>query len=207
MRGRILIGAAAITLLVAGCTPTGEPSAPEASPSASESPIATVEPTTEPVVESLAIPGCEAMVPLAFAVDQFGGSTEFFGELSAADYPFRMTVAGAPEAFVGAEAFRACSWGVPNSDGFFSLAVASVTADTRFSLQAALADAGFSSITMGPVTAWELEAEGMVSTVGATYLFTGDVMIVSDGTGVALTGAIAGQALDAMRTANPALGL
>jgi hypothetical protein len=207
MRGRILIGAAAIALLLAGCTPPAEPSTPESSPPVAESPTPTSEPTAEPVVEPLSIPECQTMVPIAFAKAQFSESTEFFGERSAADYPARFDVAGVSEALVGAEVFRGCTWAVPNSDGSFSLAVASVSADTRGSLQSALAEAGFSSITMGTVSTWEFEAEGEVSTLGATYLFTGDVLILSDGTGIALTGAIVGRALDALRTANPSLGL
>lgn len=207
MRGRVLMGAAALALLLAGCTPAAEPPTPEASPSVTESPTATPEPTTEPAVEPLTVPECETMVPLAYAVEQFGGSTAYFGELTAADYVFRMTVPGAPEALTSAEVFRGCSWGVPNSDGFFSLAVASVTPDIYGSLQSALAEAGFSGVTTGELAWWELEAEGAVSTVGATYILTEDVMIVCDGTGIELTGAIAGKALDAIRTANPALGL
>lgn len=201
------MGAMALALVLAGCAPTpiSSPATPE--PSLTESPTPTVEPTPEPVVEPLTIPNCEVLVPLGFAKAQFSESTEFFGERSAAEYPARFDVAGMPDALVIAERFRGCTWAVPNSDGGFSLAVASVTADTRGSLQSALAEAGFSSTTMGTVTGWELEAEGEVSTVGATYLFTGDVMIVCDGTGIALTGAIAGQALDAMRTANPTLSL
>ncbi len=207
MRGRILIGAAAIALLLAGCTPAAEPSTPEASPSVTESPTATVEPTPEPVVEALTIPDCETMVPLALAKSQFSEATESRGEMTAAEYPVRFDVLGVTDALVGAETFRACAWAVPNSDGFFALAVASITADTRTSLQAELTAAGFASTTMGTVTAFELEGEGPVSGIGATYLFTGDVLIGCNGTSISLTGAIAGSALDAMRTANPALGL
>lgn len=207
MRGRILIGAVAIVVLLAGCTPAAEPSTPEASPAVTESPTPTSEPTVEPVVESLTIPECETLVPLAYAQEQFGGSTAFFGEVTAADYVLRMTVPGAPEALTSAEVFRACSWGVPNSDGFFSLVVASITPDTSGSLQSALAEAGFSAVISGELAWWELEAEGALSTMGATYILSEDVLIVCDGTGTEFTGAIAGKALDAVRTANPALGL
>ena len=207
MRGRVLLGAAAIALLLAGCTPAAEPSAPEASPSVTESSTPTSEPTVEPVVEPLTIPECEIMVPLALAKSQFSESTESRGEMTAAEYPVRFDVPGVTDALVGAETFRACAWAVPNTDGFFALAVASITADTRTSLQAELAAAGFASTTMGTVTAFELEGEGAVSSIGATYLFTGDVLIACNGTSISLTGAITGSALDAMRTANPTLGL
>lgn len=207
MRGRILIGAAAIALLLAGCTPAAEPSTPDASPSVTESSTPTSEPTVEPVVEPLTIPECEIMVPLALAKSQFSESTEYRGEMTAAEYPVRFDVPGVTAALVGAETFRACAWAVPNSDGFFALSVASITADTRTSLQAELSAAGFASIAMGTVTAFELEGEGAVSSIGATYLFTGDVLIACNGTSTSLTGAITGSALDAMRTANPTLGL
>ncbi|MDX2024874.1 hypothetical protein [Microcella sp.] len=207
MPGRVLIGAVAIVFVLAGCTPAAEPSTPEASPSVTESPTPTVEPTVEPVVEALTIPECETLVPLALAKAQFSESTESRGEMTATEYPVRFDVPGVTGALVGAETFRACAWAVPNSDGFFALAVASITADTRTSLQAELSAAGFASTTMGTVTAFELEGEGAVSSIGATYLFTGDVLIACNGTSISLTGAITGSALDAMRTANPTLGL
>jgi hypothetical protein len=207
MRGRILIGAVAIALLLAGCTPAAQPSTPVASPSVTESPTPTAEPTTEPVVEALTIPECETLVPLAYAVEQFGGSTAFFGELAASEYLFRMTVPGAPEVLTSAEVYRGCSWGVPNSDGYFSLAVASITPETSASLQSALAEAGFSGSISGDLAWWNLEAEGAFSLVGATYILTDDVLILCDGTGAELTDAIAGKALDVVRTANPSLGL
>ncbi len=209
MRAQVVLGVVVLSVLLAGCVDSSGTSSPTATPSssASGSPTPTSEPTVEPVAEPLEIPGCEVMVPLAFAKEQFSPSTEFFGELNAAEYSFRIEVAGAPEVLSSAEVSRACSWGVPNSDGSFSLAVASITADMRASVEAALAAGGFTSVALGTVTGFETEFYGDVSVVSATYLFTGDVMIVSNGTGVALTGSIAGSALDALRTANPTLSL
>lgn len=201
------MGAAAIALLLAGCTPAAEPSTPEASPAVTESPTPTVEPTTEPVVEALTIPECETLVPLTVAQTWFSFDTKYDGEQSAAGYLFRMTVPGAPEVLTSAEVFRACGWSVPNSDGYFSVAVASITPETSASLQSALAEAGFSGTIAGDLAWWNLEAEGAFSLVGATYILTDDVLILCDGTGAELTDAIAGNALDAVRTANPALGL
>ena len=57
------------------------------------------------------------------------------------------------------------------------------------------------------MTAFQLEGENEVGSVGFTHLFTGDVWIWCDGVSLGQSGAMAGQALDAMRTANPALGL
>ncbi len=74
-------------------------------------------------------------------------------------------------------------------------------------LAAALTAAGFASSSTGPVTTFELERDGMVSTESATHLFTGDAWILSDGTGLAVSGPVAASALDAIRAANPTLGL
>ncbi|WP_439563630.1 hypothetical protein [Microcella sp.] len=209
MRIRVVMSVVVLSALLSGCADGSSTPSPTAEPSTSStgSPIPSSEPSAEPIVEPLTIPGCETMVPLAFAKAQFSESTEFFGELTAAEYSFRIEVAGAPEALTSAEVFRGCNWAVPNSDGSFSLAVASVTADTRAAVQAGLAAAGFTSVTMGTVSGFDTEFDGAVSVVGATYLFTGDVMIVCQGTGIALTGAIAGSALDAVRVANPTLSL
>lgn len=201
MRSRTVVSIAGLgfALLLVGCTPGPAPSASPSGP-----PSATPSATPEPA--PLGIPGCDTLLPLATARDLFSDSTESFGELATLQFG----VFGVPEAaaaLAGASQSRFCGWGVPNSDGAFTLLVAEVTAADRTAVETALTTAGFSAVTMGTVTGYDAERDGEVSTLADTLLFTGDVMIVCNGTSLDLTGAVTGSALDALRTANPTLGL
>jgi hypothetical protein len=199
---RAFVSVAAVLLVVlAGCAP-----APPASPEPSTAPPETATPTATPEPAPLGIPECETLLPLALAQDHFSQNTEFLGEYPAGEFG----VDGVPEvaaAVAGASQSRYCVWGVPNSDGAFGLLVAEVSAEGRAAVEAALPAAGFSAVTMGTVTGYDAEREGEVSTLADTLLFTGDVMIVCSGTSLDLTGVVTGSALDALRTANPTLGL
>lgn len=200
-----VIGCAAVlTLGLAACGPTlqVEP-APTASASATASPTPT--PTPEPV--ALELPGCEELLTIEEARALFSANTEFLGEGPGSDFSGRFEIPEIAAAIAGSAQSRSCWWGVPNSDGSFSLLVAEIAAADRTALTAALTAEGFASSTAGPVTTFELERDGMVSTESATHLFTGDVWILSDGTGLAVSGPVAVSALDAIRAANPALAL
>ncbi|WP_191281459.1 hypothetical protein [Pseudolysinimonas yzui] len=202
-RSHIVIPIAGVILaMLAGCA------APDPSPSASSTstPSVTPSPTAEATAEPLTIPDCETLLPLADAQALFSANTEFFGEFAAVQFG----VDGVPEAataLAGASLWRFCGWGVPSSDGAFTLLVAEIAPDDRAALEAALTGAGFGAVTMGTVTGYDAEREGEVSTLADTLLFTGEVMIVCNGTSLDLTGAVTGSALDALRTANPTLGL
>lgn len=199
----IPIAGVSLALLLAGCTPLPSPS-PADSPSESASPTAT--PSATPEAAPLTIPECETLLPITLAQEYFSDNTEFFGELS----PSQFGVFGVPEAgtaLAGASQWRFCIWGVPASDGAFTLLVAEITPEDRSALEAALPAAGFTAVTMGTVTGYDAEREGEVSTLADTLLFTGNVMIVCNGTGLELTGVVTGSALDELRTANPTVGL
>jgi hypothetical protein len=191
--------AVAVLALLAGCA--GPVPSPTTAP-LSASPT----PTPEPTPEALVIPGCDTLVPLPLAQSLFSPSTESFGELDAIQFG----VEGVPEAAdavaVAAQS-KFCGWGIPSSDGALALLVAEIAPADRATVEAALAAAGFSAVTMGTVTGYDAEREGEVSSLADTVLFTGDVMIVCNGTTLELTGPITNSALDALRTANPALGL
>jgi hypothetical protein len=192
---------AAMVVVLAGCAPSPEPTS---TPVPSGAPSAAPTPTPEAV--PLGIPDCETLLPLALAQEYFSENTEFIGEFP----PSQFGVEGVPAAaaaVAGASQSRLCVWGVPFSDGAFSLLVAEITAGDRATLEAALPAAGFSAVTMGTVTGYDAERDGEVSTLADTLLFTGDVMIVCNGTSLDLTGVVTGSALDALRTANPTLGL
>jgi hypothetical protein len=167
----------------------------------------TPKPTPTITVEPLAIPDCETMLPLADAQDLFSENTAFLGEQPASEFVGRMTIPSIPVVLSTAIPAKGCYWGIPQSDGLFELVVAGITDAERATLQGELSAAGYSETTMGTVTAFELESMNEVSSLGTTHLFTGDVWIVCDGTSVGLSGAVAGAALDALRTANPTLGL
>jgi hypothetical protein len=153
------------------------------------------------------IDACEELLTLAEARALFSDNTEFFGEFPGSDIFDRFEMPEVPVAIAAAAQSRTCRWGVPNSDGSFALMVAEITSAERATLTAALGAAGFATSTTGPVTTFELERDGMVSTESAVHLFTGDVWILSEGTGLGVSGPVAVSALDALRAANPTLGL
>ena len=200
---------AALLVALAACTPaTPEPTASKPTkPTVTAKPTLKPSPTPEVTLPPLAIPECETLLPLAMARDYFSENTEFLGEQPASEFVGRQSVASIPIVLSTASPARVCFWGIPNSDGLFFATVAGITAAERATLQADLTAAGYSSTTMGTVTAFELEGVNEVSSVGFTHLFTGDAWIQCDGTSLGFSGAIAGQVLDVMRTANPALGL
>lgn len=202
--------AAALVTAIVGCTPTPAPT-PSDSGSPSPKPTETVEaspsPEPEPVVLPLTIPDCETLLPIAVAKAAFADSTEFLGEYPTNEYYPWYQLPAVNTAIAGVTNGRACWWGVPQSDGSFSMLVAEIDATTRATIEAALTAEGFSSVVMGTVTAREAEREGMVSLEAETHLFTGDVWIVSDNGTLSVTGSATGAALDALRTANPTLGL
>jgi hypothetical protein len=141
------------------------------------------------------------------ARDLFSENTEFLGEIAPADLVSRLTVPSLPSVLAAVSPARGCFWGVPQSDGLFQLVVAGIASGQRATLEGELAGNGYSTTTMGTVTGYDLEGMNEVGSTGTTHLFTGEVWIVCDGTSVGLSGAVAGAALDALRTANPTLGL
>ena len=210
MRRIHVLGATALVVALAGCTSASpEPtSPPTSSPTSSAIEVKpSPKPTPSISVEPLAIPDCETMVSLATAKDLFSENTEFLGEQPAGEFTGRLTVPSIAVVLSAASPARACLWGIPQSDGLFELVVAGITDAQRATLQGDFTAAGYAETTMGTVTAFELAGENEVGSVGTTHLFTGDVWIVCDGSSLGLSGSVVGAALDALRTANPALGL
>jgi hypothetical protein len=200
---RALVSIAAVTvLLLTGCGPT----TPSASPEPSETPSASATPSPTPEPAALVIPDCDALLSLELARSLFADNTEAMGELDPAQFGIEDVPAAATTVSAATQT-RFCGWGVPQSDGVFTLVVAEIAASDRAALETALVTAGFSDVTMGTVTTYEAERDGEVSTLADTLLFTGDVLIVGGGTTLGLTGAVVGSALDALRTENPTLGL
>ncbi len=195
-----------VSLALGGCAPAGPfPTAtPSAQPfTATAVPTATASPTAAPA--ELVIPECEAMVSIELARASFSEFTEYLGELSTAVYLADLADPELIAASEDAAPTRACLWGVPNSDGGFTLFVGSGVDGPR--IRAALTADGYSSVTMGTVTAMEKSFETEVGSRANTHLFAGEVWIIAYGTSLSLSGTVAGSALGALRTANPTLGL
>lgn len=202
--GAVALAIPALVAVLAGCMPIPLPTTsatPDPAPTESES----APPT--PVAEPLSIPGCETLLPIATAQAAFSESTAFLGENVPTEYYPWYQLPPVLTAISGVTVARSCWWGVPSSDGAFSLLVAEIDPATRTSVEAALTAEGFVSVAMGTVTAFEAEREGDFSLEAETHLFTGDVWILCDDGSLSVSGTVAGSALDALRTANPSLGL
>jgi hypothetical protein len=202
----------ALVAAIAGCSfppPTASPSAPAPATAATSTPTetATETPAPPPEGEPLTIPDCETLLPLALAKSTFSPATEFIGENPANEYSPWYDLPTVRSAIADVSNARACWWGVPHSDGAFSLFVAEIDPTTRESIETALTSEGFSSVVMGTVTGHEAERDGDLSYEAETHLFTGDVWILADNGSLDTSGTVAGSALDALRTANPTRGL
>lgn len=190
---------------LSGCASTPADPPPLATEAESEAPAPTED--SAPVVESLSLVDCETLLPIDRARSLYGELTEFLGERPVTEFTGWVELPAITTGLADAPQARLCTWGVPNSDGTFTLHVAEVTAQTRTEIEAALPGAGYSSVISGTVTAYEAEGNDEVSTIAATQLFTGPLWIMSNANSLATTGAVAASALDALRVANPTLGL
>jgi len=172
-------------------------------------PIETAAPTetAEPVVETLIIPDCETLVPLSLAKSSFADSTVFLAEGVPAEYYPWWQVPAVNSAISGVTLARSCWWGIPNSDGGFNLLVAEIDPAMRTSLDTTLESEGFYPLFLGTVTGRESGRDGDNGYEAETHLFTGNVWILSDNHSVDGAAAIADSALEALRSANPTLGL
>lgn len=207
LRAPIVVLAIALAATLTACDPTPGP-APTVTDDSK--PIETVEPTPteEPeVAEPLTIPDCETLLPIALAKSTFGESTEFLSENPPADYYPWYQAPATLSAIAGVTLARSCWFGIPNSDGAFSFLVAEIDPTIQASIEAGLDAEGFSSTSMGTVTAREAQRDGDFSLEAETHLFTGNVWILVDDGTLEVSGIVAGSALDAMRSANPTLGL
>jgi hypothetical protein len=202
-----LISVALVAALV-GCSPIPAPT-PSDPASVEPTPTETVSetPTPDPVVEPLTIPDCETLLPVALAKSTFGDSTEFLQENVPTEYYPWYQLPPVLAAISGVTLARACWFGIPNSDGSFTFMVAEIDPAARATIEAALDAESFSSVSMGTVTAREANRGGEFEYEAETHLFTGDVWIIADSWSLDVTGIVTGSALDAMRTANPTLGL
>lgn len=198
-----IVPATLVMIALAGCGPVGVE--PSASPTASASAEASASPSPDAEPQPFAISECETMLPLILAQQVFSENVEFAGEVPIADFGGRFDVPEIGVALSEASQSRLCRWIVPNSDGSFTLAVAELQEAPRDVLIVALSGVGFAPSTDGLTTTLKLEREGQVSVESQTHIFTADVWIFVDGTGLELTDTVSSFALDVLRAANPTL--
>jgi len=205
-RLRGLTAPAILVAALAACTPVPQPD-----PGPSPTPTAvrpTPKPTPTVTLPPLAIPRCDELLPIVTAREVFSPSVELFAETPASEFVAHIPVQSIPVVLSTASPSRACLWAGPNSDGSFSLVVAGITGTERETLQSELTAEGFTETTTGDVAAFELERDdGGLSSYGATHLFSNDAWILSDNRSLSASRAVAAAALEALRAANPALGL
>lgn len=205
MRPRIVVVCAAVIAL-AGCAPPGaEPSPSPTAESPAPTPSATASAT--PTSEALTLIDCEAMLSIDQARAVFGDDTAFIGERPPTESSGWFPLPEIDSTLAAASQARACTWGVPNSDGVFTIHAVEVTGEQRSSLETALANDGFTEATTGTVTGFEKSGENEAAMIAATHLFSGPLWIMSNSNDLSTTGAVADAALEALRAANPTLGL
>lgn len=201
-----LLVSTGLVFALAGCVP-----APVATSSPTPSPTKTAAatPTATPIATAapLAVPDCETLLPVALAQAGFSPDTVFLGEIVPAEFGGRSGIPSIPVTLAEASPARVCSYGVPNSDGVFFVGAAAVTGVQRSTMQGELTSAGYLSTTSAGVTSFELAADGDVSSLAFTHLFSGDVWVFCDATSLDFTALVAQSVLDAMRTANPTAGI
>jgi hypothetical protein len=204
-RFHVLIAPALLVALLAGCAPLAPTPTPSSTAKPTPTATKTASPTPTPAAVALVIPACESVLSIVDVRAFFSESTEFLGEYTTADIDFTNNP-WSGTALAAASQSRICIWGVPNSDGAFTVRLAELDESARAALQAELTASGYSSTTMGAVTAMTMSGEGD-DAPGGTNLFTGDLWIQVPGGSESFTGNVAGLALDGLRTANPTLGL
>ncbi|WP_425839556.1 hypothetical protein [Microbacterium sp. PA5] len=179
-------------------TPTATPS-----PTATTTPSPTPSPTaTAGASDRAVLPSCGTLLPLSTVHALFGDAAEpLDAGGSAADH---MPGPLAAETAARAVQSEVCSWGIPFSDGGFSVVAAELTTAARDRLVSSLRTAAsYRATTIAGATAFTHSEESEFGTIAVVYVFTGRVWITVTGTLTVETGSeFAGSALDAVRAAN-----
>jgi hypothetical protein len=206
-----LISAALVSAL-AGCsisvTPLStDPSTPaETEPSAvAESPSPDTEPEPEPEPASLTIGGCDDLFTREQAKSLLGRTAVLFEENPANEYRTWFEVPALRSEISGLTGGVSCWWGIPNSDYSVVLMVVKIDPATRASIEATLETEGYTSVVTRTIAAYGMAPEDAYR--AESHLFTGDLWILSDGPAESMTSTVSESALEALRAANPSLGL
>jgi hypothetical protein len=199
------------TLLVSalsGCSfavtlPSAGPSTTDATTPPVVAETTAPEPDAEPA--TLTIGGCDDLFTLAQAKELLSPTAVLLEETPANEYRIWFDVPALSSQISGLTEGVSCWWGVPNSDYSVTLLVAKIDPATRASLEATLTTEGYSSVVTRSISAYGTAPEGEYRS--ESHLFTGDLWILADGPAESMTSTLSESALDAMRTANPSLGL
>ena len=198
---------AVVALALAGCAQPAPEAAPTSSPTVKPTPAPSPTPTV--TLPPLAIPDCETLVPIDVVHAAFSEYAEFRRETPAGEFQNFLALPSQTTVLTGASPSRACTWAVPNSDGAVQVVAAGISAAQRDALAIELAAAGFVEVVNAGAAVFSLgdpNENGMTS-AGTTHILSGDAWIIAEATRTELSDALASGALDALRTANPALGL
>ena len=121
-----------------------------------------------PTQDPLVIPGCDTLLPLTDARDLFSPNTEVLATEDTV--PPRGDPPEFDVAASNATIAKNCIWGLPRSDGGFTLAVTDISEADAESLTTALVAAGFMGETVNEITELELTSENMVGTAHSHLL-------------------------------------
>ncbi len=181
------------------------PAAPAEStppPSATPTPTASPSPTPDAGGPGAVLPACANLLPLSTVHALFGDAAEPIETGgSAADH---MPGPLAADTVRSARQTEMCTWGIPFSDGGFSVITAELTRSARDRLIASLrAASSYAERTLDGEVSFTHEEESELGTTAVVYVFVDDVWITVDGTlSIGTAREFAGSAVDAVRAAN-----
>lgn len=156
---------------------------------------------------SLELPPCAELIDLAIAKQDFAEGSEFTAELLAAELPGAMPGPLAKTAAAQASPAHGCVYGIPFSDGAFTVAVMGLTPDAAAPLRAGM-ESGFTAMPVGDAIGYghSYDGGGLYASYAALYLLRGPAWIAVTGPGEPATyQRIAASALERLVAANPGL--
>ncbi|RZI95910.1 MAG: hypothetical protein EOO67_01595 [Microbacterium sp.] len=173
-----------------------------AAPSPSPSPSPSATPDSPDAPDAAVIPSCGELIPLPVVRALFADAADTIAVSgSPADH---MPGPLAARTVRTASQAEMCAWGVPASDGGFSVVTAEITAKARDELIDALRSAsGYRERALGGEIAFTREVDNELGTTTVAYVFVDTVWITVNGTLDTRTAReLAAEALDAVRLAN-----
>jgi hypothetical protein len=184
----------------------GLPAAPvEPEPSETSSPSPSPSPSASPspgAPDAAVLPACSDLIPLDTVRTLFGdGAEQLDSSGSPADH---MPGPLAARTVRAASQSSICAWGIPSSDGGFSVVTAEITASARRELVDSLRSAsGYRERAIDGEVAFTYETEGEIGSTAVVYVFVDSVWITVNGTLDTRTARqLAREALDQVRIAN-----
>lgn len=214
LRTSVWAGAVALSVALVGCTPAVEPDprpSDAASESASPAPDATSDgpPTTEaPAAEiDLDALACTDLLDLAVAQAQFGADAQFIAQLGPGEFTGIMAGPVAETALTEAMQTIGCIWGIPQSDGAFTVVVAALPQASRDTFTTALGSSVFTGTLIGTAPAYTWERDDALGLFTTVYAFASPLWVTVSGAGTTSSQTeITGDVLEHLRAIYPGLG-